>query len=55
MSASVFIRMWSRKLIAVGPLKPADKDEILIDPMKLLETAMADKDWLYQKAKAVIT
>ena len=37
----------------VGPLTPADKDEQLINIMKMLESSMTDNDWLYRKAKRV--
>jgi lipoate-protein ligase A len=37
----------------VGPLTPADKDEQLINKMKMLESSMTDNDWLYRKAKRV--
>jgi len=37
----------------VGPLTPADKDDRLINKMKMLESWMIDDTWLYRKAKRV--
>ncbi len=37
----------------VGPLAPADKDDRLINKMKVLESSMMDDTWLYRKAKRV--
>jgi hypothetical protein len=38
----------------VGPLTPADKDDRLINKMKMLEASMMDKAWLYRKGKRAV-